>query len=87
MILEKNNVSHAADDVAAQLQNTYDLRFGIDLKNEAGCISSDTCKAAQNVAQELDADQQDCEMHVVNLTLGYGLGLKENMKTFLSFRW
>ena len=80
-ILVKNNVSHATDNVAGQLQKTYDLRYGINLKTEAASVASDTCKAAANVADVLDADQHDCEMHVVNLTMGYGLGLKENTKT------
>ena len=25
--------------------------------------------------------KKDCEMHVVNLAMGYGLGVKENKKT------
>ena len=80
-ILVKNNVSHATDNVAGQLQKTYDLRYGINLKTEAASVASDTCKATANVADFLDADQHYCEMHLVNLTMGYGLGLKENKKT------
>ena len=55
--------------------------MGIYPKSEAGCAASNTCKAASNVADVLEGDQHDCEMHVVNLVMGYGLGVKENTKT------
>ena len=80
-ILEKNNVSHYTDDIGAQLQKTYMERFGINQKTEATNVVSDTCKAASNVAEVLEADGQDCETNIVLLTMGYGLGVKENTKT------
>ena len=80
-ILEKNNFSHSADDVGAQLQRIYKERFNVDLKVEATSVASYTCKAASNIADVLEADQQDCEMHIVLLVMGYGLGVKENTKT------
>mmetsp|Transcript_32277 Transcript_32277/g.67858 ORF Transcript_32277/g.67858 Transcript_32277/m.67858 type:complete len:853 (-) Transcript_32277:67-2625(-) len=80
-ILEKNNVSHSAPDIGAQLQKTYMERFGIDLKKETNSCAADTCKAAANVAGVLEADGEDCEMHIVSLIMGYGLGVKENTKT------
>ena len=52
-------------------------RYNIDLKKEAGCVASDTCKAAANVAGNLNANQSDCEMHVVTLLLGYAVGSRE----------
>ena len=80
-ILEKNNESHRSKAVADQLQKSYLDRYNINLEKEGGYINSDTCKAAANVADEVGAEQQDCEMHVVNLCLGYGLGVKENTKS------
>ena len=77
-IHEKNNASHAAGDVAAQIQKTYQARYNINLEVEAGCVASDTCPVASNAADVLlGADQHDCEMHVVNLVMAYGLGLKK----------
>ena len=63
------------------LQTLYQDRFGIDLKSEAGCVVSDTYKAASDVADILEGDGHDCGMHVVNLAMGCGLGVKENTKS------
>ena len=79
-ILEKNNESHAAADVGEMMQMRYEERFGIDCVVDGGNIKSDTCKAASNVADVLEGKENDCEMHVVNLSMGYGLGVKENKK-------
>ena len=68
-------------DVAEQLQTIYKERFGIDLTKESACIASDTCPTAANVADVLEADQHDCEMHIVQLVMGYGLGANENTRT------
>ena len=57
-----------------------DERFGIDCVVDGGDITSDTCKAASNVADVLEGEKNDCEMHVVNLSMAYGLGVKENKK-------
>lgn len=81
-VLEKNNISHGAVDVAEVLQTIYNDRYDIDLKNEVASCASDTCKSAANVSGNLDAEQQcDCEMHVVSLCLGYGFGVKENTRS------
>lgn len=45
-------------------------------------ITSDTASAASAVADEFDdTDQVDCELHIINLVLEYGIGLRENTST------
>jgi len=77
-ILENNNESHAAADVGDMMQMRYEERFGIACVVDGGSITSDACKAASNVADVLEGENNDCEMHVVNLSMGYGIGVKEN---------
>ena len=79
--MRKNNVSHGAEDVAVILQSIYMERYKIDLKKEVGCVASDTCPSAANVAGNLNGNQSDCEMHAVSLSLGYTMGVKENQRT------
>ena len=80
-VLEKNNVSHGASAVAAQLQKIYDSRYNIDLMKEAGNVGSDTTPCTHNVGENLDAYQRDCEMHVIALIILYASGWSENTKT------
>ena len=80
-VLEKNNVSHGAKEVAAQLQKVYENRYGINLQNDAGFVASDTTPCAHNVGENLDAYQQDCEMHIIALLMNYALGWNENTRT------
>ena len=80
-VLDKNNVSHGAKEVAAQLQNIYLDRFKIDLETEAGFAASDTTGSAANVSKNIGAHQKGCELHIVALVLIYTLGWSENTKT------
>ena len=57
-VLEKNNVSHGAKEVAAQLQKIYNERYGIDLHIDAGFVGSDTTGSAANVGGNLNAYQK-----------------------------
>ena len=69
-------------DITDILQRLYQARCNIDFMNdESTYIVSDTYKAAVNVADNLYSDQSDCEMHYVNLALGYGFGIKEDNRT------
>ena len=80
-VLRKNNVSHSAASVADQLQQTYQDRYNIDLRKEAGHVTSDTTGSAHNVGASLEAYQNDCDMHVVSLVINYSLGWNENTRT------
>ncbi|KAL3666680.1 hypothetical protein V7S43_008309 [Phytophthora oleae] len=42
---------------------------------------SDTASAARKVSRQFDSTlQTDCTMHALNLCIGYGIGLKENVR-------
>ena len=69
----KNNVSHSAVSVADQLQQTYQDRYNIDLRKEAGHVTSGTTGSAYNVGASLDAIQNDCDMYVISLALNPAL--------------
>ena len=44
-------------------------------------LLEDTANAAQAVSTHLEANQEDCEMHIISLMLGYAFGVKENYET------
>lgn len=79
--LTKNNKSHGAAQCAADLQDLFLKRYDLVLNDEIQSAGSDTANAARAVSTYLDADQEDCEMHIVSLVLGYAFGAKENYKT------
>ena len=79
-LLKKNSASHSASNVAKVLEESYQERFGVSLKKIACHVASDSTGSAANVAGNLDAQQNDCEMHVVSLALGYATGVKENQR-------
>ena len=67
--LVKQKSSHKALDVAQCLQNLFEHWFGLNLI--IGCYSaaSDTTGSTKNVAPNLDANQENCELHVLSLTI------------------
>ena len=69
------------EDVAKIIQDVYQERYGPDLKKCAYHVASDTTPAAANVADFLDALQNNCEMHIINLKLDYLLDVKEHTRT------
>lgn len=79
--LIKNNDSHGAKLVANVLTEVYKDRFNVDLSKDVKSAGSDTASAACAVSTQLGVEQEDCEMHVVNLSVQYGLGVKENYET------
>jgi len=80
-VLKKHNLSHTAAEVAGVLEEVYKARYGISLKGSISHIGSDTTPSAKNVAKVLESEQDDCEMHVVNLVIAYALGIKENTRS------
>ena len=82
-LFEQENRSHAATDMAQVLSEKYKDVLNIVVKDDVVYVTSDTTGSAQNVADQLELLQDDCEMHVLNLILGYAAGLKENTAT----RW
>lgn len=79
--LKELSTSHAAEDVAEALKQEFKDRFGVDLVGVTKYVASDTTPSAANVSKNLESEQNNCEMHVISLILGYGLGYKEYTKT------
>lgn len=79
--LLKNNDSHGAKVVAGVLSDVYKSCYNVDVLKDVKSAGSDTASAARGVSAQLGVDQEDCEMHVVNLCVQYGLGVKENYET------
>jgi hypothetical protein len=77
-----NNVSHGAEFNAHTLKNIYQTRFKVNLAECTRFVTSDTTSAARAVSHFIDGSEQvDCEMHILNLVLLYGIGLRDNVKT------
>ena len=82
--LTENNVSHTGEYNSNLLRGTYLSRYDIDLDKEAAYMTSDTASAATAVSTYFEITEQvNCEMHVVNLALQYGIGVSENTKKVL----
>ena len=82
--LLKNNDSHGgakAKVVAGVLSDIYKSHYNVDVLKDVKSSGSDTASATRGVSTQLGVDQEDCEMHVVNLCVQYGLGVKENYET------
>ena len=74
-----NNVTHASAYNADILRRAYAERFGLDISECAKFMGSDTTNCATAISKCFeDVEQVDCEMHVLNLVLMYGMGLKEH---------
>jgi hypothetical protein len=77
-----NNTSHGAQFNADALKTIYQKRFKVNLENCTRFVTSDTTAAARSVSNFIDGSEQvDCEMHILNLILLYGIGLRDNVKT------
>ena len=77
-----NNTSHGAQFNADALKAIYQKRFKMNLDECTRFITSDTTAAARCVSNHIDGSEQvDCEMHILNLILLYGIGLRDNVKT------
>ena len=80
-LFELQNSNHGAEKMAEVLKQKYKDVYNIVVKDDVVYITSDTCPAARNVAQELEGLQDDCEMHVLSLILAYASGQKENVSS------
>ena len=78
-----NNTSHGAQLNADALKTIYQEPFqGKSCENCTRFITSDTTAAARSVSNYIDGSEQvDCEMHILNLILLYGIGLRDHVKT------
>ena len=81
-MLVVNNTSHGSKFNADLLREMYQDRFGMDISSFAKFMGSDTTNAATAVSRNFDrVEQVNCEMHVLNLVLQYGIGDKEHYRT------
>ena len=78
--LAKHNSSYKASNVAQGLQNLFQGCLELDLDRECYSVASDTTGSAKNDAANLDANQENCELHVLTLTIKYTIGSKENTR-------
>ncbi|OWZ07650.1 hypothetical protein PHMEG_00019932 [Phytophthora megakarya] len=75
------NEGHSAQQVAKVMKHTFETRFGLDMDIYARYMMSDTTPSARNIASHFDAAQEECDMHLFNMCIGYALGLKDNIVT------
>ncbi|KAL3659263.1 hypothetical protein V7S43_015841 [Phytophthora oleae] len=76
------NESHDSDVVQKSISSRTRELYDVEIGSLAQFVMSDTAPAARKVSKLYeDSVPVDCSMHVLNLCLGYGLGMRENVKT------
>ncbi|KAG1686484.1 hypothetical protein DVH05_006524 [Phytophthora capsici] len=75
------NDGHNAPGVAKVIESACKARFNLDIRGMTRFTMSDTTPSAKNVADHIDAEQESCSMHHLNLCIGYEIGLKDNIQT------
>ncbi|ETM41676.1 hypothetical protein L914_12568 [Phytophthora nicotianae] len=81
LLAQVKNDGHTSEEVAGVLDKELKARNGLDVNKMARFMLSDTASTARKVSKQFDsALQTDCTMHVLNLCIGYGIGLKENVR-------
>ncbi|EEY57368.1 uncharacterized protein PITG_11219 [Phytophthora infestans T30-4] len=75
------NDGHNAPAVAKVIESAFKSRFNLDIRSLTRYTMSDTTPSAKNVADHIDTEQDNCSMHLLNLCIGYGIGLKDNIQT------
>ncbi|KAG1695049.1 hypothetical protein DVH05_020977 [Phytophthora capsici] len=75
------NDGHNAPLVAKVIESGFKAKYDIDIRAMTRFTMSDTTPSARNVADHIESEQEDCSMHLLNLCIGYGLGVKDNIQT------
>jgi hypothetical protein len=79
------NDGHDASGVTDLIDRKLEQLFGLDVETAVKFTISDTAPAARKVSKQFDTTlQTDCVMHCLNLCIGYGVGLIENVQTRLT---
>ncbi|ETO59338.1 hypothetical protein F444_22296 [Phytophthora nicotianae P1976] len=81
MLATVKNEGHNAPLVAKVIESGFTAKYDIGINAMTRSTMSDTTPSARNVADHIDSEQEDCSMHLLNLCIGYGLGLKDNIQT------
>ncbi|KAG1687186.1 hypothetical protein DVH05_005353 [Phytophthora capsici] len=75
------NDGHNAPLVAKVIESGFKAKYDIDIRAMTRFTMSDTTPSARNVADRIESEQEDCSMHLLNLCIGYGLGVKNDIQT------
>lgn len=76
------NDGHAAEPVSKLIEDRCVEYYNVDIRSMAKWTMSDTTPSARMVASFFEeSEQEDCRMHILNLCISYGIGLKENVRT------
>ncbi|KAG6951233.1 hypothetical protein JG687_00013743, partial [Phytophthora cactorum] len=81
MVATVKNDGHNAPLVATMIDNGFRAKYNLDNTSRTRFTMSDTTPSAKNVADHIDTEQEDCSMYLLNLCIGYGIGLKDNIQT------
>ncbi|KAF1785070.1 hypothetical protein GQ600_377 [Phytophthora cactorum] len=77
---------HEAALVANMIEKRLTEVSGIVIMEIANWVMSDTAPAARAAAKHFpELDQEDCAMHMTNLCISYGLGVRDNTSTKTSY--
>ncbi|KAI9992242.1 hypothetical protein PInf_017627 [Phytophthora infestans] len=77
----KDVESTEVDSASKVIESAFKSRFNLDIRSLTRYTMSDTTPSAKNVADHIDTEQENCSMHLLNLCIGYGIGLKDNIQT------
>ncbi|POM81342.1 Hypothetical protein PHPALM_702 [Phytophthora palmivora] len=66
--------------VAKVIESGFKAKYNLGICDMTRFTISDTTPSAKNVAGHIGTEQEDCAMHLLNLCIGYGLGLKDNIQ-------
>ncbi|KAI9988984.1 hypothetical protein PInf_022705 [Phytophthora infestans] len=76
------NGSHDSCKIKTLITSRIKEFYGIDIESMAQFTMSDTAPSAKKVSKLFeDSLPTDCTMHVLNLCLVYGMGMRENYET------
>ncbi|KAG1704526.1 hypothetical protein DVH05_005456 [Phytophthora capsici] len=81
LLATAKNDGHESVEVKDLIDTGCSERFGIRVDSMVKFTISDTAPAAKKISKEFDTTlASDCVMHVLNLCILYGLGLRDNWK-------
>ncbi|KAE8979268.1 hypothetical protein PF005_g24199 [Phytophthora fragariae] len=82
LLLTVEHSSHVSSDVQKMICTRIEEVFGVDIDTMAQFTVSDTASSARKTSTLFeDSIPTDCTMHILNLCLQYGMGMRENKET------
>ncbi|POM76626.1 hypothetical protein PHPALM_6111 [Phytophthora palmivora] len=75
------NDGHNTTLVANVIAKSFKLKYDVDIKVMTRFTMSDTTPSAKIVTDFIDTEQEDCSIHLLNLCISYGIGLKDIIQT------